>query len=123
VVLHVDAHPFFEREGKDLYCSVPVSFSQAALGAEITVPTLEGEHKLKVPEGTQSGTTIRIKGKGVHALQGGGKGDLFVRVRVQTPNKLSKRQRQLLEELNESFPVENKPEPRSLFAKVKEIFG
>jgi molecular chaperone DnaJ len=123
VVLHVDAHQFFEREGKDLYCSVPISFSQAALGAEIVVPTLDGEHKLKIPEGTQSGTTIRIKGKGVPALQSGGKGDLFVRIRVQTPGKLNKRQRQLLEELNESFPVENKPEPRSLFTKVKEIFG
>ena len=123
VVLHVNAHPFFEREGKDLYCSVPISISQASLGAEIMVPTLDGEHKLKVPEGTQSGTTIRLRGKGVPALQGSGKGDLFVRIRVLTPHKLTKRQRELLEELGKTFPVENKPEPRGLFAKVKEIFG
>ena len=87
------------------------------------VPTLDGEHKLKVPEGTQSGTTIRLRGKGVPALQGGGKGDLFVRIRVLTPHKLTRRQRELLEELGKTFPVENKPEPRGLFAKVKEIFG
>lgn len=123
IVLHVKAHPFFEREGKDLYCSVPISFTQAALGAEIIIPTLDGEHKLKVPDGTQSGTTFRIRGKGLHALQGSGKGDLFVRVRVQTPSKLTKRQRELLEELGGSTSFENKPEPRSLFEKVKEIFG
>lgn len=123
VVLHVKPHPFFEREGKDLYCSVPVSFAQAALGAEIVIPTLDGEHRLKVPEGTQTATTFRIRGKGVPALQSSGKGDLFVKVRVQTPSKLTKKQRELLEELAGTFSVENKPEPRSLFEKVKEIFG
>jgi molecular chaperone DnaJ len=123
VVLHVKPHPFFEREGKDLYCSVPISFAQAALGAEIMIPTLDGEHKLKVPEGTQTGTTFRIRSKGLPALQSGGKGDLFVKVRVQTPSKLTKRQRELLEELGGTFSLENKPEPRSLFDKVKEIFG
>jgi molecular chaperone DnaJ len=123
VVLHVKAHAFFEREGKDLYCSVPISFTQAALGAEILIPTLDGEHKLKVPEGTQAGTTFRIRGKGLPALQSSGKGDLFVKVRVQTPSKLTKKQRELLEELGSTFSLENKPEPRSLFEKVKEIFG
>jgi molecular chaperone DnaJ len=124
VVLKVKPHPFFEREGRDLHCSVPISFSQAALGDELTIPTLDGsEHKLKVPEGTQSGTTFRIRGKGVPALQSHGKGDLFVHVRVQTPAKLTKRQRELLTELGGTFNVENKPEPRSLFEKVKDIFG
>jgi molecular chaperone DnaJ len=123
IVLHVKPHPFFEREGKDLYCSVPISFPQATLGAELTIPTLDGEHKLKVPEGTQSGATFRIRGKGLPALQGTGKGDLFVRVRVQTPTKLNKRQRELMEELGSSFQFDNKPEPRSLFEKVKDIFG
>lgn len=123
VVLHVKPHPFFEREGKDLYCSVPISFAQAALGAEIVIPTLDGEHKLKVPEGTQTATTFRIRGRGLPALQSSGKGDLFVKVRVQTPSKLTKKQRELLEELAGTFSVENKPEPRSLFEKVKEIFG
>jgi molecular chaperone DnaJ len=88
------------------------------------VPMLDGgEHKLKVPEGTESGTTFRIRGKGVPALQSSGKGDLFVKVRVQTPHKLTKRQRELLTELGSTFTIENKPEPRSLFEKVKEIFG
>jgi molecular chaperone DnaJ len=122
VVLHVKPHSFFEREGKDLFCSVPISFTQAALGAEIMIPTLEGEHKLKIPEGTQTGTTIRVRGKGVPSLKGGGKGDLHVQLRVQTPNKITKRQRELLEELG-AFGVENKPEPRGLFEKVKDIFG
>ncbi|HLW52977.1 MAG TPA: molecular chaperone DnaJ [Candidatus Angelobacter sp.] len=123
VVLHVKPHSFFEREGKDLYCSVPISFSQAALGDEIVIPTLEGEHKLKVPDGTQSGTTIRIRGKGVPGLQSSSRGDLFVKIRVQTPSRLSKRQRELLQELGATSTVENKPEPRSLLDKVKEIFG
>jgi molecular chaperone DnaJ len=123
VVLHVKAHSFFERDGKDLHCSVPVSFSQAALGDEIIIPTLDGEHKLKVPEGTQSGTTFRVRGKGLPGLQSSGKGDLFVKVRVQTPSRLTRRQRELLEELSGTSPVDNKPEPRSLLEKVKEIFG
>jgi molecular chaperone DnaJ len=123
VVLHVKPHSFFEREGKDLFCSVPISFSQAALGDEIVIPTLYGEHKLKIPEATQSGTTFRIRGKGVPAVHSSGKGDLFVKVRVQTPARLSKRQRELLLELAGATSIENKPEPRSLFEKVKEIFG
>lgn len=123
VVLHVKAHAFFEREGKDLYCSVPISVSQAALGDEILIPTLEGEHRLKVPEGTQSGTTFRVRGKGVPGLQSSSRGDLFVKVRVQVPTRLNRRQRELLQELGSISAVENKPEPRSLLEKVKEIFG
>ena len=124
VVLAVKPHPFFEREGRDLHCSIPISFSQAAMGAEIVIPTLDGgEHKLKIQEGTQSGTTFRVRGKGVPALQSSGKGDMYVKVRVETPRKLSKRQRELMTELGETFSVDNKPEPRSLFEKVKDIFG
>jgi molecular chaperone DnaJ len=123
VVLHVKEHPFFEREGNDLHCVVPISFTQAALGAEITVPTLEGDHSLKVPEGTQSSTTLRIRGKGVPVLNSRAKGDLYVEVRVQTPAKLNKRQRELLQELEGTIRVENKPERRTLLGKVKDIFG
>ena len=123
VVLHVKEHAFFEREGNDLHCVIPVSFAQAALGAEISVSTLEGEHTLKVPEGTQSGTTLRIRGKGVPVLNGRGKGDLFVEVRVQTPSKLNKRQRELMQELEGMSRVENKPQRRTLLGKVKDIFG
>ncbi len=123
VVLHVKEHAFFEREGNDLHCVVPISFSQAALGTEIMVPTLEGEHKLKVPEGTQSGSAFRIRSKGVPVLNGHGKGDLFVEVRIQTPGKLNKRQRELLAELGELTPVENKPQRRSLLGRVKDMFA
>lgn len=123
VVLHVKEHAFFEREGNDLYCVVPVSFPQAAMGAEIMVPTLEGDHKLKIPEGTQSGTSFRIRGKGVPVLNSHGKGDMFVEVRVQTPAKLSKRQRELLSELGELTPVENKPQRRSLLGRMKDMFA
>lgn len=123
VVLHVKEHPFFDREGNDLRCVIPVSFTQAALGTEIVVPTLEGDHKLKIPEGTQSGSTFRIRNRGVPVLNGRGKGDLFVDIRVQTPSKLTKRQRELLLELEGMAHVENKPQNRSLLGKVKDIFG
>jgi molecular chaperone DnaJ len=123
VVLHVKEHSFFEREGNDLHCVIPVSFTQAALGTEIRVPTLEGEHTLKIPDGTQSGTTFRIKNQGVPVLNGHGKGDLFVEVRVQTPTKLGKRQRELLLELDGTMRIENRPQRRTLLGKVKDIFG
>jgi molecular chaperone DnaJ len=123
VVLHVKEHAFFEREGNDLHCVVPVSFPQAALGTEIMVPTMEGDYKLKIPEGTQSGTSFRIRNRGVPVLNGHGKGDLFVEVRAQTPGKLNKRQRELLSELGELSPVENKPQRRSLLGRMKDIFA
>lgn len=123
VVLHVKEHPFFERQGNDLHCVIPISYTQAALGTEIAVPTLEGDHRLKVPEGTQSGSTFRVRNKGVPVLNGHGKGDLFVEVRVQTPTKLTKRQRELLAELDSMTRVENKPQDRTLLGKVKDIFG
>ena len=123
VVLHVKEHPFFERQGNDLYCTVPISFTQAALGTEIQVPTLEAEHTLKIPEGTQSGTVLKIRGKGVPVLNGHGKGDLFVEVRLQTPSKLTKRQRELLQELQTITQVENKPERHSLLGKMKDMFS
>jgi len=123
VVLDVKEHSFFEREGKDLYCVIPVSFPQASLGAEIKIPTLYGDHILKVPERTQSGTSLRVKGKGVPVLRGHGKGDLIVEIRVQTPSKLNKRQRELLQEMATLTSIENKPQRKSLFTKVKDIFG
>ena len=123
LVLHVKEHPFFEREGNNLYCEVPISFAQAALGADLKIPTLEGEHLLKVPEGAQSGTSFRIRSKGVPVLNGRGKGDLFVELKVQTPGKLTKRQRELLQELESAHPVDNKPQRRSLLGKVKDMIA
>lgn len=123
VVLSVKDHPFFERQGTDLHCVVPVSFTQAALGTEIQVPTLEGDHALKVPEGTQSGAVLKMRGKGVPVLNGHGKGDLFVEIRLQTPTKLTKRQRELLQELQGTTPIENKPQRRTLLGKMREMFS
>jgi len=123
VVFGVKEHAFFEREGNDLRCVVPISLVQATLGAEITVPTLRGDQTLKVPEGTQSGSTIRVRNQGVPVLNGRGTGDLFVEVRVQTPTKLTKRQKELLHELGTTLKVENSPQKSSLFGKVKEIFS
>jgi molecular chaperone DnaJ len=125
VVLDVKDHNFFERRGADLYCTIPLSVAQAALGAEVQVPGLNGEEHLKVPEGTQSGAVFRIKGKGLPDPHGGGRGDLYYHVRVLTPTKLSKEQRKLMEQLHATLKVDNKPAERgsSLFDKVKDIFG
>ena len=123
VVLHVKEHSFFNREGKDLHCVIPISFTQAALGTDIQVPTLEGEQKVHVPEGTQTGTILKLRNKGVPVLNGHGRGDLYVELKVQTPSKLSKRQRELLAELETEGAVENKPMERTLIDKVKDMFA
>ncbi len=123
VVLDVKAHKFFERDGDDLHCVIPVSFPQAALGTELEIETLEGQETLKIPEGTQSGREFKLRGKGVPHLNQHGKGDLVVEVRVQTPSKLNKQQKELLKQLSETMAVENAPTSRGLFSKVKEIFS
>jgi molecular chaperone DnaJ len=123
MVLHVKDHAFFERDGRDLRCRIPISFSQAALGAEIEIPTMDGTHTLKIPEGTQSGTVFKIRGKGVPSVNSHGKGDLLVETKVLTPSKLNKRQRELLLELGALGHVENKPENKTLFSKVKDMFS
>jgi molecular chaperone DnaJ len=123
VVLNVKSHKFFERDGDDLHCVMPISFPQAALGAELEIQTLEGPASIKVPEGTQSGKTVKLKGKGVPHLNSHGKGDLIVEIRVQTPSKLSKAQKELLRQLSETMVVENTPTSRGLFEKVKEMFS
>jgi molecular chaperone DnaJ len=125
VVIEVREHPFFERKGSDLFCTIPISFTQAALGDEICVPTMSGEEKLKIPEGTQSGHVFKLKGKGLPSPHGHGKGDLHVRVRVITPSKLTREQKRLLEELAATFDQDNRPAERnsSLFERVKDMFG
>jgi molecular chaperone DnaJ len=124
VVLHVSEHPFFEREGKDLFCAIPISFTQSALGAKVTIPTLDGEPAtLEIPEGTQTGTTFRLRRKGVPILNGTGRGDLHVEVKVMTPEKLTRRQRELLEQLAETLGQKNDPQKRGLLNKVKEMFS
>jgi molecular chaperone DnaJ len=123
IVLSIKPHAFFERDGNDLHCVIPISFSQAALGDEISIPTLEGDTKLKIAEGTQSGKEFRLRAKGVPYLNEHGRGDLVVQVAVQTPKKLTKVQKELLRQLGESLTVENTPTSRSLFSKVKEMFN
>ena len=121
VVIHVKEHETFERQGNNLYASVPVTFAQAALGAEVTVPTLEGQEPLKVPAGTQTGTVFRLKGHGMPVLGGRGRGDLFVSVTVVTPTTLTREQRKLLEQLAQ---IEEKDlSDKGLMDKVRDIFG
>ena len=121
VVIRVKEHEQFERQGSNLYSSIPVSFAQAALGAEVTVRTLGGQEQLKVPAGTQTGTVFRLKGHGMPVLGGRGRGDLFVAVTVVTPRTLTREQRRLLEQLAE---VEDKDlEDKGLIDKVRNIFG
>ncbi len=123
VVLNVKAHKFFERDGDNLHCIMPISFPQAALGTELEIQTLEGPATIKVPEGTQSGREFKLRGKGVPHLNAHGKGDLIVQIRVQTPTKLNRTQKDLLRQLSDTMIVENTPTSPGLFEKVKEIFS
>jgi molecular chaperone DnaJ len=129
VVIHVQEHPFFHRDGNDLHCEVPLNFSTIALGGEIRIPTLEGAEPFKVPEGTESGQSFRLRGRGMPDVGGRGRGDLFVTVKVITPKKLTREQKKLLEQLASSLPKEQfEPTPvnhedKGLFDRVKDIFG
>jgi molecular chaperone DnaJ len=124
VVLNVQDHEFFERREHDLYCHVPINFAQAALGAQIMIPTLEaGEEKLSVPAGTQTGSTFRIKGRGVSKRGGSARGDLFVTLDVVIPTKLTREQKDLLTKLASTIDTENKPIKKKILERVKEIFS
>jgi molecular chaperone DnaJ len=118
----VKEHPVFERHENDLHCTIPINIAQAVLGDEIEVATLEGPHRLVIPEGTQNGTELRLKGMGIAEVQGRGRGDLIAHVVVKVPTKLSKDQRRLFEQLAESLPVNNEPHEKGLLAKVKDYF-
>jgi len=123
VVLSVKPHDFFERHEHDLHCVIPISFPQAALGAEIQMDGIDGPVSLKIPEGTQSGKELRIRGRGVPHLNEKGRGDLIVRVMVQIPKKLSRAQRELVSQLAETMTVENKPASHGLLDKMKDLFS
>jgi molecular chaperone DnaJ len=131
VVVHVRDHEFFRRDGNNLFCEIPVNFTTLALGGDVQVPTLDGVESVKVHEGTQTGTSLRLKGKGMPDVNGSGRGDLFATVQVQTPRKLSKEQRHLLEQLATSLPAEkfrprareDEQDERNLFDRVKDMFG
>jgi molecular chaperone DnaJ len=121
VILRVAAHRIFERMEDDLHVQLNVSFAQAALGDEIEVPTLEGEQKLKILSGTQSGEVLTLRNKGIAHLRGGGRGDLFVHVQVITPKKLSGEQKKLVEQLAKS--MESDDGSRNLFEKFRDVIG
>ncbi|MBX3023448.1 molecular chaperone DnaJ [bacterium] len=123
VIVHVREHPLFSRDGSNIVCEVPIGITQAALGAEIDVPTPHGKVKMKIPAGTQSGNVFRLKGKGVPDLRGYGQGDALVRVIVETPRKLTAKQRELLEEFARLSGEEVHPISKGFFDKVKEMFG
>jgi molecular chaperone DnaJ len=122
VVLHVQPHSIFQRDGDDLLCEVPVSFVQAALGAEIAVPTLDGAATIKIPAGTQPGTMFRVKSKGIKNVQGYGTGDLHVRVNVEVPSHLSAAQKAKLHEFASLCSGKENPLSQSFFEKAKRMF-
>ena len=125
VQIGVRPHPIFERDGQDLFCEVPINIVTAALGGELEVPTLDGRVKLKIPAETQSGKQFRLRGKGVRSVRGGQVGDLMCRVQVETPVNLTKRQKELLEELNQSLlqdSVQHSPRSSSWLDGVKKFF-
>jgi molecular chaperone DnaJ len=123
IVLSIRPHDFFQRDEHDLHCVIPISFPQAALGADIEIPGIDGAVTLKIPEGTQSGKELRIRGRGVPYLNEKGRGDLIVRVMVQIPKKLSRAQRELVSQLAESLAVDNKPASPGLLDKMKDLFS
>jgi molecular chaperone DnaJ len=129
VVVHVQDHPFWQRDGNDLYCEIPVNFPTLALGGDINIPTLDGDETFKIPEGTQTGSAFRLRGRGMPDVGGRGRGDLVVTVKVITPKKLTKDQKKLLEQLQGLLPKEKfEPtqvdgEDKGLFDRVKDIFG
>jgi molecular chaperone DnaJ len=129
VVVHVQDHPFWQRDGNDLYCEIPVNFPTLALGGEIVIPTLDGDETFKIPDGTQTGSAFRLRGRGMPDVGGRGRGDLIVTVKVITPKKLTKDQKRLLEQLQTELPKEKfEPTPadsedKGLFERVKDIFG
>jgi molecular chaperone DnaJ len=123
VVLAIRAHDFFERDGYNLRCVIPISFPQATLGAEIEIAGIDGPLSLKVPEGTPSGKELRVRGRGVPFLNEKGRGDLIVKVVVEIPRKLTRAQRELVGQLAESLSVDNKPASSSLIEKMKDLFN
>jgi molecular chaperone DnaJ len=123
ITITVQAHPFFRRTGDDVVCTVPVTFTHAALGGEVEVPTLEGKGKLRVPAGTQPGTVLRIKGKGIPHRGGTGRGDQRVEVTIEVPTHLTEGQRRLLEALAKALGEDVQPQQKSFMEKLKELFG
>jgi molecular chaperone DnaJ len=124
IFLSIKPHEFFQRDGADVFCRVPISMTTAALGGQIEVPTLDGTmSRVKVPEGTETGKQFRLKGKGMPVLRSNAAGDLYIQVDVETPKNLSRKQRELLEEFEKLSAKETSPESTGFFARMKDLFG
>ena len=119
IVVSVRPHEIFRREGTSVLCEAPITFTQAALGAELEIPTIDGKVKYTIPEGTQSGTTFRLKGKGIPGLNGRGRGDQYVTVYIETPRNLNREQKEALKKFSESLGEKNYEEHKSFFGKFK----
>lgn len=122
VVIGIEEHDFFERDGFDVYCTVPVSFSQAALGSDLEVPTLNGKVEVKIPPGTQAGKKMRLKGKGIERLGSYGTGDQIITIHVETPTKMNGDQKKIFEDLAKYDNTQSNPMSRGFFDKVKDLF-
>jgi molecular chaperone DnaJ len=122
VVIGIRRHPLFEREGRDLHCQVPISFAQAALGDEIEVPTLEGKVTMRVPEGTQTGKVLRLRGKGLPSVRTSTRGDELVSIFVEVPTRLTKRQRELLQEFAAESGTDVSPVTKGFLEKLRDLF-
>jgi molecular chaperone DnaJ len=122
VVISLKPHAFFERDGADVHCQVPIQFAQAALGAEIEVPTLEGKVKLQIPAGTQSGEVVHLRGKGLRTVWSPSRGDQLVHIFVETPTKLTERQRELLEAFAEETGTGVSPVTKGFLDKLRDLF-
>ncbi|WP_278320247.1 molecular chaperone DnaJ [Inediibacterium massiliense] len=123
IVLRVKPHEIFKRDGNDVICEIPITFVQAALGDELQVPTLDGQVKYKIPEGTQSGTIFRMKGKGIPNVRGYGRGDLYIKIIVEVPKKLNDKQKELLKKFADVMGEDVHEQRKTFFDKVKEVFG
>jgi molecular chaperone DnaJ len=126
VEIHIKAHPVFQRDGDDLHCEMPISFVTASLGGELDLPTLGGKATITVPEGTQSGKTFRLRGKGIKGVRSGYPGDLYCHVVIETPLRLTEHQRKLLKEFDSSLKdggAKHSPQSKGWFDKVKEYFA
>jgi molecular chaperone DnaJ len=123
VVLRVREHAFFDRDGSDLHVTIPISVTQAGLGTDIKVPTLDGQERLHIPEGTQPGAVFRLRGLGIPRVEERGRGDLYVHVQVVIPSQISREQRRLLESLAATTRVENRPLTHRTAAREKSGFA
>ena len=123
VTVSIRPHPLFQRDGYDVWCEVPISYAQACLGDKLIVPTIDGKVEYTMPAGTQPGTVFRMRGKGIQAVNGRGRGDQFVKVTLEVPKNLSDHQKDLLRKLEDSDTAQNHPQRKSFRDKMKDLFG